>query len=677
MLKRLLLLSALLLPAAQLVAAGKYWIYFRDKGDESRLLRAVPGAVESAARSIGLSQRALERRLRVLPSAEAVTDEDLPVYPPYLSRLASAGVHVENVSRWFNAATAYLDSEGVRRVGALPFVSRVEPVRVFRSTPLPPKPMVSAPLLRSPTADLLDYGPSYAQIAFEKINRVHDLRITGRGVLIGMIDDGFRWRVHEATRVINVLKEYDFVQHDTITANQPNGNPPDDPAEDAHGTLTLSVIGGYKPGQLIGPAYQAQFMLAKTEIVQSETNIEEDNWVAAIEWDEANGVDVVSSSLGYNIFDDGQHSYTPQDMNGRTATTSKAALLAARRGVVVCVAAGNEAATSWHIITSPGDADSIITVGAVNPDGSYAWFSGVGPTSDGRTKPDVVGQGVDDYCAMTTPTGYYYEQGTSLSTPLVAGCAALILSVHPGLTPIEVRDALRNTASNAGAPNNSIGWGAVDVEKAILYNGMVMSTDPEIVVNSDSTISVGVYVVSPNRVNASAVQLHYSIDGGATYATTPMTISRYSNAATQSGEYVAALPRMTSGVHVRFYASAADSAAILRTAPPTAPREFFETQYGDTTASPGSLPATYVLYQNYPNPFNTSTLIRYFLPAAGQTSLTIYDLLGRKVRTLVDGVQDAGMKSVTFDGSSIASGVYFCRLRSEGFAAVTKLVLVK
>ena len=266
-------------------------------------------------------------------------------------------------------------------------------------------------LLRQPRIFTITV-PRLAQENQIDIVNVHNLRITGRGVLVGMLDSGFRWKVPESEMNMDVIKEYDFIQHDSVTANQDGSTPIDESDQDEHGTLTLSLVGGYKEGELVSPAFGSSFILAKTEYVPTETNIEEDNWVAGIEWEEQNGVDVVSSSLGYSIFDSTdangvpQHSYTPADMNGRTATTTKAAVIAARLGVVVCSAMGNEGESSWHIMTSPADADSIISVGAVDISGVYASFSSVGPTADGRTKPDVVADGVGDYCALRALSSY-------------------------------------------------------------------------------------------------------------------------------------------------------------------------------------------------------------------------------------------------------------------------------
>jgi serine protease AprX len=663
----------------------KCWIYFRDK-DETMLRTVVAnGTVREISQSTGITERALKRRAKVLLPAQLVTTEDLPVSQSYVDQLQHDGVPVINSSRWFNAVTAMLTSDQRNRVAALPFVDHVEFVRTFTGKKELPQAAPLRKISGVKTQNLHDYGPSLAQETQINVVPVHNLRITGRGVLVGMLDSGFRWRVPESEKNMDVIKEYDFIQHDSVTANEDGKTPIDEGNQDEHGTLTLSLVGGYKEGALVSPAFGSSFILAKTEYVPSETNIEEDNWVAGIEWEEQNGVDVVSSSLGYSIFDDTdavgnpQHSYTPADMNGRTATTSKAAVLAARRGVVVCSAMGNEGETSWHILTTPADADSILSVGAVTVSGVYASFSSVGPTADGRTKPDVVADGVGAYCALRATSSYTGGfQGTSLSTPLVAGAAALILSAHPGLTPIQVRDALRNTASNVFSPNDSIGWGVIDTYKALLYNGLALSTDPEIVVAGDGSTTVVVCAASNAPIKKELVRLLYSTDNGATFTAIPMILTDVIDSSKNSGSYTGTIPNQLAGMKIKFYVSAVDSTNIPYTTPYNAPQNLFYFNYGLSIVKTTTQPSTFDLYQNFPNPFNNSTSIQYYLEHQNFTTLKVYDVLGREVATLVNEYQTAGLKPpIKFDGSGFASGVYIYRLQSGEFTAVKKLVLLK
>jgi hypothetical protein len=643
----------------------KYWIYFADKEDASLLKHS---SYQQQAQEAGLSERAVQRREKM--GITSLSSQDLPVSEPYLSQLRNAGIVIDNTSRWFNSATAYLTDTQVKMISRFLFIKELEPVRIFKRKELP---KVESTFLKESVESAnakFAYGASIGQMELMNAVAVHNIGISGRGVLVGMIDTGYRWKEHEAMQKMKVIAEYDFIQKDTVTANQEG----DSPSQDSHGTSTMSLVGGYKEGQLVSPAFNANFMLAKTEYVPTETNVEEDNWVAAIEWMEMNGVDVVSSSLGYSDFDAGQKSYTYAEMNGQTATTSKAAAIAARNGVVVVNSMGNEAGTAWKFLTSPADADSIISVGAVNSLGNYAAFSSIGPTGDGRTKPDVVAHGVGTYCAIPPGKVTPYtntSQGTSLSAPLVAGVAAMLLSARPELTPVQVRDALRNTASNASSPNNTIGWGVVNAYSALLYHGMVTGTDPDITLTVDSNYSIGLYVVSPNQVQKDSVRLFYSANGGASFAPVPMVLTDTVNAATLSGRYTAVIPGVHASTEVTFYISAKDQTTSRTSA-------VFSTTNSMTGVKPVlPPPTTYVLRQNFPNPFNPSTTISYDLPANDFVTLKVYDILGKEAATLVNGFQTRKRHEVIFNGAGLASGIYFYRLQTPTFSEVKKMMLLK
>lgn len=645
----------------------KYWIYFKDKGDVSFSKHGIP-----SAESIGISERAIHRREKM--KRQVLEEDDLPVAPFYLDQLRRSGISIIHTSRWFNAATAYLTDNQITTLSSFSFIKNIEPVRTFQRRDLPSVTSTFFKNSAPRVGDRYSYGPSFTQMDMMKAIDVHNIGISGRGVLVGMLDTGFRWREHEALQNLNVVGEYDFIQNDTITANGEG----DASSQDSHGTITMSLVGGYKEGQLVSPAFNAYFILGKTEYVPTETNIEEDNWVAAIEWMEMNGVDVVSSSLGYSEFDAGQKSYTYADMNGHTATTTKAAVIAARKGVVVVNAMGNEAATSWHYLTSPADADSIISVGAVQSNGTYAGFSSVGPTSDGRTKPDVVALGVGTYNAIPGKMAYAGSyQGTSLATPLVAGVAAQILSAHPELTPVQVRDALRNTASNASSPDNMIGWGIVNAYDAVLYHGMVISTDPEIALTTDSNYSISFWVVSPTIIIKDSVKVFYSTDNGTTFHSVTMDLTETTDATTHSGKYTAVIPGVSAATEVKFYTLATDG-LTSRKSPYAAPAKLYSTKQvtvGTPVVPP--FPTTFVLEQNYPNPFNSTTNISYDLPNDDIVTLKVYDVLGKEITTLVSGFQPRKTYTVSFNASHLASGVYFYHLKTTKFSEIKKMVLIR
>ena len=265
---------------------------------------------------------------------------------------------------------------------------------------------------------------------------------------IGILDTGFN-RVHEAfnnpAHPVNVLAEWDFVNNDGNTGIQ--AGDPDN--QHWHGTWILGTIGAYMPGAMVGGAWEASFVLAKTEVVPTETPIEEDYYVAGLEFVEAHGADLATSSLGYIDW------YTQADLNGHTCVTTKGVNIATANGMVCITAAGNEghdADPATSTIIAPADAYDVITCGAVNVSGAIAGFSSSGPTADGRLKPEVLACGVATVSVHTTnTTGYQAISGTSLSTPLVAAATACILQARPDYGVAQVREALFATASRSDA----------------------------------------------------------------------------------------------------------------------------------------------------------------------------------------------------------------------------------
>ncbi|HLP18528.1 MAG TPA: S8 family peptidase [Bacteroidota bacterium] len=680
----------------RLSAQEKFWIYFSDKGTSARSglfkSHSSPEAVRQTAQLLSITERSLERRARrATVTAQGIDESDLPVALEYLAALRAQGVLPVTESRWLNAVSVRFRTDDEReRIRLLPCVRMIEPVKIYRADTLHTSVETErvAPKLQREAAtggmdssarsslSSIDYGPSLAQLEMINIPRLHALGITGRGIIVGMLDSGFRWKKHEALEHADVIAEYDFIQNDANTANEAG----DSNDQDEHGTKTMSVLGGFMPGQLVGPAFGASFMLGKTEFVPQELNSEEDHWVAGIEWLERNGADVVSSSLGYSEFDPGQRSYTYQDMNGRTAVTSIAAVIAARKGVCVCVAMGNEGAHAWHYLTSPADADSIISVGAVSGTGDVAGFSSVGPTSDGRMKPDVCARGVSDICASPSPSSnslYVFNSGTSLSTPLIAGTVACLLSARPELTPIDVRRVLRESSSNAQNPDNSIGWGIPDAYKALVADGLLVSAQLDVRVLPDSSRHIAARILSGSHAYAlvpESLVCQYSLDNAASFLTLRLSLDSLIDSGTKSGVYGVTLPKHTT----HFYLSAKDAGGNVRQLPFNAPAVVYTSDAAPIARRRHILPEEFALEQNFPNPFNGRTTIRYALPSPSHVTLSVYDLLGREVARLVDHEdQTAGIHTAVWDGVDRASGVYFYSIRTGEFTQVKKLLLIR
>ena len=665
----------------------KYWIYLKDKGPSLPLRGSLSKNSDAYNRALTqLTAAALTRRAKVLQSEHLVDASDLPLYQPYLDRIRTTGAVVQQQSRWLNAASFLATPDQLAVISSYSFVKKVSPVVVLRFRNAEQK--TGPGLHQFPKPSSLDYGPSATQLQVINVPSLHDLGITGHTVIIGMLDTGFRWRAHESLQSRYVIAEHDFIQNDDTTANQSG----DVSLQDQHGTLTMSTIGGYKPGQLIGPAYDAGFVLAKTEYVPvTDNKWEEDNWVAGIEWEESMGVDVVSSSLGYNVFVDST-SYTWQngDFDGRTTLSSIAAVQAARLGVVVCDAMGNEGNGDGIVGTmlTPADADSIISVGAVSFSGQLASFSSTGPTNDNRIKPDVVAPGLGVYCASTSGfSSYFHVNGTSLATPLTGGTAALMLSARPELAPIQIRDALRNTAhpitdsaAFPSSPNNFTGWGIIDAFTAALSFGPIFSDEPAIqIIDSSSTVSI--CVASKFGIKSSTVLFHYAIGNSAMFDSLPMSLDTSMFFAT-SGRYSIPVPSQAIGTLIRFYIDATDSGSHSYQSPPAMRNKLWQLNYGTTDLQTApQLPQGFALMQNYPNPFNPETRITYDLPRREHVRLQVFNVLGQIVATLVDEIQEAGNASsrpaAIFNAAQQPSGVYFYRITTPSFTLTKKMMLIR
>jgi len=328
-------------------------------------------------------------------------DRDIAVCEEYVRQVAALCDSAGYSSRWLNAMAVYTDEERLQQIMTLPFVEKTIPMEA--------------------TAHILEAfpdKPEAVKLARYQTERMggksfREKQITGKGVRIALIDAGFYGvQVYDGFKHIRdrggIIKTYDFIQK---KENVYHGS--------THGTMVLSCIAGIHDTLRLGLAPDAEFLLARTEYLWGDTRNDEDRWIAALEWAEQNGADLVNSSLGYT-----SARHFPYQLDG-TSMISRAANIAASKGVLVISSAGNEYNNSWRFITVPADADSVLTVGAINPATDYQTsFSSIGPTADGRIKPDVSAPGI---CAVINNPKLSISQGTSFSSPLVAGFAACVL----------------------------------------------------------------------------------------------------------------------------------------------------------------------------------------------------------------------------------------------------------
>lgn len=416
------------------------WVYFTDKGevDAASFARAVAQAgarVPSASRV---------RRARLGGGRFTPDYSDVPTLPRYVEGVESTGARIRHVSRWLNAVSVEVDEAVAGRIAALPYVRRVTPVMRTELEHAPPG----------------DYGQTLTQNQGIHAVAAHDSGYSAAGIVVAVFDTGFR-KDHLALAPLKRIAEWDFVESDGETSNQPG----DDPFQWNHGTGVWSILGGYLPGLIVGPAFNASFILAKTKELWGTPAADEDQWVAAAQWADSIGVDIVSTSMV--AFD----SYGAMD--GQTTGMAQATNILTRHGILVVVAMGNSGPSPGTLWT-PADCDSILSVGSVDQFNVISDFSARGPTFDGRGKPDLVAQGMNTIWAdPNTVESYGSYPGTSLATPLVSGAAALVLEAHPEWTSQQVRYALKSTADRASTPDSTTyGWGRPDIVKAIYQSSL-------------------------------------------------------------------------------------------------------------------------------------------------------------------------------------------------------------
>lgn len=627
------------------------WIFFTDKGNNVHEYISSPNSV--------VSEKSLKRRSKVLSKSNLLSYADVPVNEFYLNELENMGISVKQKSKWFNGVSAYVSKDVLSQIASLNFVKQIDIVYQLKKDYKEPvdENKTESLFIEQPAGIYsYNYGNSYTQLEQIGVPAVHNLGITGQGVTVAVMDAGFNRLSHESFQSMNIIAAWDFVNND------PGVGDSADMGTGTHGTQTLSTIGGFKEGKLIGPAFTADYILAKTENTDSETPIEEDNWIAAVEWADSIGVDVTSTSLGYITFDAPFQSYTWQSMDGNTCRITIAADLAVARGIVVVNSAGNEGFHSTqNTLGAPADGDSVIAVGAVGSSGTRVSFSSVGNTVDGRIKPDVMAMGSGVVVASTySNTNYSSASGTSFSCPLAAGVAALILSHNPSLTPMQVRDAMRNTASRANNPDREYGWGILNTLQAISFFPVPveLTSFKASVANDVVTLNWETATETNNRgfeieragnpeEEKNWITLGFVKGNG---STTNISAYSFTDEQVVTGTYTYRLKQ------IDFDGS-------------------FE--YSNIIHVVVDNPGQFSLSQNYPNPFNPVTNIKFSLPVSGQTSLKVYDMLGREVKTLINKDMPAGNYEVYFNASGLPSGIYFYTLTNGNFTSSNKMTLLK
>lgn len=448
------------------VSPDHYLINLADKNNTPYSLDN-PGAF--------LSDKAIYRRQKYQISYK---ENDLPVNPAYLDSLKALGLKIVNVSKWLNSLTVY--SKDSLLLDTLDKISFINYVGLNKKITIKDKedhklnlPIRAEKSISFDSSDYYYYGNSFRQIEMLNGQLLHNEGYKGNGMFIAVLDAGF-FRVNELPafdslrRNNQIVGVFDFVDRDTMVYDAAS-----------HGMQVLSTMAGNIPGQLVGTAPKANYLLLRTEQTATEYIIEEHNWVVAAEYADSIGVDMINTSLGYNDFDDDSQDHTYADMDGNTAMISIGADIAASKGILVVTSAGNDGFSDWKYVNAPADADSALCIGAVTPEEIIAYFSSRGPTFDQRIKPDVCAMGMPSVVSGNSGS-VSTSSGTSFSAPIITGMVACLWQAHPELNNMQIIDAVKRSANRYSQPDTIFGYGIPDFYAAHIYLNTTGSIDESI-----------------------------------------------------------------------------------------------------------------------------------------------------------------------------------------------------
>jgi subtilisin family serine protease len=422
-----------------------YRVYFKDKG---------PVTASGFEANQLLSERAIARREK--SNIPVPSDNDLPVFRDYLNHITLLGLNLHCTSRWLNTGLFGTDQPADESsILSLPFVRQVKLVR--------------NPSAKGTASGKLDFAVTDSktmayewQISMLNANSLYYTGFNGKGVLIAILDGGFLGAdmlssLGSLRERNGILATYDFVSLDKNAY-----------VSHDHGTAVLSVLAGELSSGLRGSATGADYLLLRTEDADREFPLEEDLWAAGAEYADSAGADIISTSLGYFVFEDPSMNYTFKNMDGNTTFVTRAADIAASKGILVVASAGNERNKEWQRIIAPADGDSVLAVGAVNDAGDISSFSSAGPSSDRRIKPDICAMGVG-VTVQTNPYSTGRASGTSFSCPLVSGMAACLKQAVPEASAADILSVIQRSADRYLLPDSLYGFGIPDAELALLY----------------------------------------------------------------------------------------------------------------------------------------------------------------------------------------------------------------
>lgn len=477
------IITLLFVTAVSAQSPAKYWVAFTDK-------KGTPYSIDKP--EAFLSPRAIELRKA---HSIAIDERDLPVNPDYVRQVLALDTAARcfTTSKWLNGMTVYALREDMKEaIEKLPFVDSVQRTDVPKDTLLPPwepayifpgnggRPTCSYQYDIQKNNDF-DYGKASQQVRVNNVQWLHRMGFRGENMQMMVLDGGFQ--NIDTISCLKAMRE----DHRLLGARNFVEPEKDPMRKHSHGTMVLSCIASYLPGKLVGTAPMVQVYVAQTEESGSEDRVEEDNWVAGLEYADSLGCQVLNSSLGYTTFDDTVNQRTYADLTGEVSRASRGATIAASKGLLICNSAGNEGGKKWKYLGTPADAKDILTVGAVNTKRKRAYFSSFGPTADGRIKPDACAVGRNTY--ISTPVGIItMADGTSFSSPMLSGMVACLWQAFPEKSNYEIMEAVRqagdrNLVMNGNvyaAPdtNDGYGYGIADFLRA--YNILTFGGEDDV-----------------------------------------------------------------------------------------------------------------------------------------------------------------------------------------------------
>lgn len=403
-----------------------------------------------------LSERAIQRRNR---QSISITTQDLPVNISYLNAIKQTGAKVGFTSRWFNGALVEANDTQLQQILSLPYVKGIE-----GNTPLQKRNIANRATRQKAKFEAFDtapdFGLAYMQNNMIGVDKMHEQGFRGEGMLIAILDAGYS-SVNTLPVFSHLFNEnkivgtYDFVNNKSFVYEG-----------SSHGTAVLSCLAAQQTSRLVGTAPNASYLLLRTEDTENESLLEEVNWLIAAEYADSLGVDLINSSLGYTEFDNPATNHQYKDFDGKTTIAARAAALAAAKGIICTISAGNEGNSDWKYISTPADADSVLSVGAVDAYQSYVVFTSIGPSADGRIKPDVAAMGQS--VAVANAFGNYTTtSGTSFASPILCGMVAGFWQANPQMKAQEVIRVIQQSGSTYTKPTPQLGYGVPHFERAM------------------------------------------------------------------------------------------------------------------------------------------------------------------------------------------------------------------